>query len=79
METIISIGKPGKFDPVFGLIRFYHPQLMEPLYKVVWKDSGERVLGLGSFMDPIYAEEFVGKVRQHLIDREIENILLVNE
>lgn len=76
--TKIRIGSPGKFDDMFALTAHQHPQLMEYLYSIVWLDSGELVPGIGSFFNPIQAENYVKDNRNKLIDREIENILLIN-
>jgi hypothetical protein len=74
--TIVEIGKPGKFDPTFGLMKAYHPALMEPLYVIVWKDSGEQVLGTGGFVDPISAENYVKENRNKMVDKEFEQKFL---
>lgn len=79
MEKIISIGMPGKFDPVFGLMKVHHPALMEPLYAVVWLETGEQVMGSGGFMNPIQAENWVEENRLRLIDKDFEEKFLVNE
>jgi len=50
---------------------------MEPLYSIVFLDSGERVPGLGSFQNPIHAEDYVAKHRLKMIDRKIEDELLI--
>lgn len=77
-NRIFNIGRPGSIDPVFGLVAYRHPQLMEFLYCIVWKDSGNHVSGIGSFFDQISAENYVKYNRIALLDKEIENILLVN-
>ncbi len=74
----IKIGRPGKFDTTFGLIRVEYPQLMEPLFAIVWLDNNERVPGIGAFIDPVVAEEFIKKNRQLLIDKEFEKVFLIN-
>ena len=78
MVNKIRIGSPGKFDNTFGLLRFEHEQLGD-MWAIVWLDSGERVAGIGSFMFPMSAEEYVKACRDQIIAKEVENILLVNE
>lgn len=75
----IRIGSPGKFDSTFGLKKSHHPMLMEPLYVVVWLDTGHLVDGIGSFFDGISAENYIKENRQKLIDKEFERILLINK
>lgn len=76
MKNIIRIGKPGKFDETFGLIKHHTEFLMEPLYLVVWKDTGEHVIGTGGFLDPISAENYVQENRNKLIDKQFERLVL---
>ena len=73
----IRIGSPGKFDDVFGLQALTHPWLTDPLYSIVFLDSGDRVPGLGSFPNPIDAENYVKQHRLKMIDRKIEDELLI--
>jgi hypothetical protein len=49
---------------------------MEPLYLIVWLDSGEQVLGTGGFFDPIQAENYVKENHQSLIDKQFERDFL---
>lgn len=74
---IIRIGRSGKFDKVFGLVAFTHSAFSEPLYKIVWLDSGEQVAMTGVFGYPPQAERFVETHRDELINREMENKLLL--
>lgn len=79
MQTaIMKIGKPGKFDPTFGLIKYHHPLLSEPLYMIVCLGSADPIVGVGSFFDPISAENYVEKHRKALIDKEFEKSFLIN-
>jgi hypothetical protein len=73
----IRIGSPGKFDDAFGLQALTHPQLMDPLYMIVWLDTGERVACVGSFQNPLHAEDYVRLHRLKMIDRKIEDELLI--
>jgi len=79
MSKVMEIGMPGSFDPVFGIIAYRHYQLMEPLYVIVWKNTGEQVIGTGGFENPISAENYVSSNRIALLNEEIENILLINK
>ena len=73
----IRIGSPGKFDASFGLEALTHPQLMEPLYYIVFLDTGDKVPGLGGFPNPIDAENYVHMHREKMITRKIEDELLL--
>jgi hypothetical protein len=72
----IRIGSPGKFDEVFGLTAHKHPALMDPLWCIVWLDTGEQVPMTGGFMNDIQAEDYVKQHRDKMINRQIENELL---
>lgn len=72
----IRVGSPGKFDEVFGLQALTHAWLSDPLYTVVFLDTGERVPGLGSFQCAIQAEDYVKAYRLQMINRKIEDELL---
>jgi hypothetical protein len=73
----IRIGSPGKFDEVFGLQAQTHPWLMESLYTIMWLDTGEQVAGVGSFHSPLAAAQYVFECRSKMIDRKIEDELLL--
>jgi len=75
-NDIIEIGKPGKFDKVFGLVRYQHPAFSEPLYVVVFKDTGEQVMLSGGFVNPIHAENWVKNNRDRIIEENLEKIIL---
>lgn len=75
-HNITRIGKPGKFNQTFGIIAHEVQFLMEPLYIIVWLDSGEQVLGTGGFFDPIQAENYVEENHQSLIDKQFERDFL---
>lgn len=77
-DKIIEIGKPDNFDPEFGLIIKHWPSLCFPLFHIVWKSTGDMIKGIGGFSDPLIAEYYVKRWRKDLIDKEIENILLIN-
>ena len=79
MDNVVRVGMPGKFDPTFGLVSFTHIHLSHRVFAIVWRDTGERVLGIGCFVDPTHAEDYVKKHRKELIDKEFEQILLVND
>ena len=72
----IRIGSPGKFDDEFALEALTHPQLMDPLYYIVWLVTGDKVPGLGGFENPIHAEDYVKEHRLKMINRKIEDELL---
>lgn len=80
-NDIIRIGRPGKFDPTFGLKKQYRRKGQNPrhVYIPIWLETGKKVKGLKGYLDPIYVEKIITERRKELIDKEFENILLVNE
>lgn len=73
---LVRVGRPGKYDPVFCLEKIEHELLSESLYAIVFKYSGERIVGVGSFINPVEAEWYIAKHRLRLIDEQIEKDLL---
>ena len=76
---IIRVNRGDKKDDVFGVKAHSHPQLTEYLNKIVWLDTGEPVAGLGSFAAFGNAELYIHIHREKMINRNIEDILLVKE
>lgn len=71
-RRFINIGR----DQVFCLEEFYHELLSEPLYAIVFKDTGKRIMDIGSFNSRDTAEWWLDSSRQRLIDEELERVLL---
>jgi hypothetical protein len=66
-------------DSTFGLMNHYHQLLMDPLWTIVWLDTGDQVSMTGSFFTRDSAIAYIKEHRQQLIDKQFEEILLINE
>jgi hypothetical protein len=73
---IVKIGRPGRFDQIFGLRKTEHHLLCDPLWEIVFLDDGERVKNIGAFFDPISAENYVYSHREELINDKFEEEFL---
>lgn len=72
----ITLPDGTTFDPVFGLTKHEHPALIDPLWCIVWRDTGEQVRKTGGFLNSVEASLFANKNREEWIRKKMEETLL---